>query len=140
MYVVYRRDVVCRVRSGARQVRPAARSRPMSETVCPVSLRARAPRPRVGVSNSRRLSRPADGACESVQVARGYSRSRRARLPERDAATRARRAARGRERDSHKSGAPRVGVRARVGRRCTYKRKGIIFACIFHDSIRRWNF
>ncbi|CAG4996969.1 unnamed protein product [Parnassius apollo] len=50
--------------------RPAARSRPMSESVCPVSLCARAPRPRV--HNSRRLAPPADyGACESIRSGQG---------------------------------------------------------------------
>ncbi|CAH2090230.1 unnamed protein product [Euphydryas editha] len=42
----------------------------MSENVCPVSLCARAPRPRV--HDSRRLARPADdGACESVPSSQG---------------------------------------------------------------------
>ncbi|CAH2270086.1 jg16546 [Pararge aegeria aegeria] len=49
---------------------PATRSRPMSENVCPVSLCARARRPRV--HDSRRLAQPADnGACESVPSSQG---------------------------------------------------------------------
>lgn len=137
LFIVAMQYVACGTVRG-RCGRPPALARcPRQSVLCPL---ARAPRPRVGVSNSRRLSRPADGACESVQVARGYSRSPRPRLLERDAAIPSESEMRGSERDSHKSRVPCVGVRARVGRRCTYKRKGIIFACIFHDSIRRWNF
>lgn len=67
----YPRLAFSRVRSRDRILqagaRPAARSRPLSESVCPVSLRASAPRVR-----SRHLAPLADdGACESARSGQG---------------------------------------------------------------------
>lgn len=119
--------------------RPPALARcPRTSVLCPF---ARGLRGLVSTTRAVSLGRPTTARASPYQVARGYSRSLPPRLLDRDAAARPHRAARGSERDSHKSQVPCVGVRARVGRICSaYKRKGIIFACIFHDSIRRWNF
>lgn len=115
-------------------VAPAARSRPLSESVCPVSLRDEGSAcPQLARSRSSGRATRAS----PHELARGYSRSPRPRQLDRDGNTPGTPPTQASKREV---GAQVLRVCVREGRRCNYKRKGIIFACIFHYSIRGWNF
>lgn len=144
MFCVY--DVLVSRMSTSRAVfawqvhgRPPALARcPRASVLCPFERGLRGLR----MSDSRRLARPADdGACESTRSGQGLlavaaasaGRQRQHHLTPNTSHVRASGMMR-----SHKCRAS-VCVRG-WGEYAAYKRKGIIFACIFHDSIRRWNF